>query len=129
MLQKHRKAEELQQQREDLCQQFDKIRVRTEPKIVGRQQPRPEGSHEERFGDRQRTSERNTNRWSTTWLQLMDMADAKVMKRKAQAAYAPTGRNLARLHRAEQKAATLERIYRGGKDAAEYSNRSEPSSG
>ena len=64
-----------------------------------------------------------------TWQQLIDIADAKVMERKAQAAYAPTGRNLARLHRAEQKAATLECMYRGGTDPAEYSYRSEQSSG
>ena len=58
----------------------------------------------------------------------MDIADAKVMESKAQAAYAPTGRNLARLHQAEQKASTLKHMYRGGKDHTEYSDRSSLSS-
>ena len=129
MLRQCLEAKQLKQQREDLLQQFNKIRVRTEPQFVGRQQPRPEGSHEERYSDRQRTSKRDTNLWITTWQQLIDIADAKVMERKAQAAYASTGQNLARLHRAEQKAATLEHMYRGGKDPAEYSDWSKPSSG
>ena len=113
MLWQRLEAKQLQLQREDLHQQFDKIRVRTEPQFVGRQQPRPEGSHEERYSDRQRTSKRDTNLWITTWQQLMDIANAKVMEHKAQVAYAPTGLNLARLHWAEQKAATLEPMYRG----------------
>ena len=43
------------------------------------------------------------------------------MEHKALAAYAPTGRNLAKLHQAEQKAATLEHMYRDEKDPTEYS--------
>jgi hypothetical protein len=51
------------------------------------------------------------------------------MERKARVAYDRTLRNLARLHRAEQKAATLKRRYKDGEDPAEYSDKSEPSSG
>ena len=50
------------------------------------------------------------------------------MERKARVAYDRTLRNLARLHRAEQKAATLKRRYKDGEDPTEYSYKSEPSS-
>ena len=105
MLWQHLEAEQLQLQREDLLQQFNKIRVWTEPQFVGRQQPRPEGS-QELYSDRQQTSVCDTNHWITMWLQLMDIAFDKVMECKAQVAYASTGRNLARLH------LTVQRIIR-----------------
>ena len=62
------------------------------------------------------------------WQQLVDIKEAKVMEHKALAAYAPTGRNLAKLHQAEQKAATLEHMYRDEKDPTEYSTRNKMSS-
>ena len=51
------------------------------------------------------------------------------MERKARVAYDHTIRNLARLHRAEQKAATLKRRYKDGEDPTEYYDKSEPSRG
>ena len=46
------------------------------------------------------------------------------MERKALVAYDHTIRNLARLHQAEQKVATLKRRYKDGEDPAEYSDKS-----
>ena len=54
------------------------------------------------------------NRWDRTWRHLIDIADAKVMERKARVAYDHTIWNLARLHRAKQKAATLKLRYKDG---------------
>ena len=50
------------------------------------------------------------------------------MEHKAWVAYDHTIWNLAMLHQAKQKAATLKRRYKDGEDPAEYYNKSEPSS-
>ena len=128
MLRQRLAAEKLQRQHEDLLNQLAKTRERPEPQFGNGQKPRPEGSQEGRYCCRQGTSERYANRWDRTWRHLIDIADAKVMERKARVAYDHTIRNLARLHRAKQKAATLKHSYKDGEDPAEYSDKSEPSS-
>ena len=50
------------------------------------------------------------------------------MECKAGVAYDHTIRNLARLHRAEQKAVTLKYRYKDREDPAEYSDKSKQSS-
>ena len=129
VLRQRLEAEQLLRRREDLLHQLAMTQEWPEPQFGNGQEPRPEGSQEGRYRGRQRTSERDANRWDRTWRHLIDIADAKVMERKARVAYDRTLRNLARLHRAEQKAATLKRRYKDGEDPAEYSDKSEPSSG
>ena len=62
-------------------------------------------------------------------LHLINIADAKMMEHKARVAYDHTINNLARLHWVEQKAAKLKHRYKDRKDPAEYSDKSNLSSG
>ena len=101
----------LLRQREDLLHQLAMTQEWPEPKFGNGQEPRLEGSQEGQYSCRQRTSERDANRWDRTWRHLINIADAKVMERKARVAYDHTILNLARLHRAEQKAVTLKHRY------------------
>ena len=78
VLRQRLETEQLLRRREDLLHQLAMTQEWPEPQFGNGQEPRPEGSQEGRYRCRQRTSERDANRWDRTWLHLIDIADAKV---------------------------------------------------